>query len=556
MEFVIKTFSMFFAKTIKEMRFGRREIIGRLLTAIFFLSVCHNVGFAQTQPISEKNQTTDQKFAEIIDALASQDLARAKILVQKVLLSQPRNVTAQTLAGIVAERRNELSEAEKHFALAAKIAPQSPETRNNYGAILLRLNRKTEAAKEFAASLKANPNHRSALVNLAQIRFAENNLTAARELFSKANEHAPDIEILKALLLISLQLDEKERAFREFKEYFEVRQNLSGLPFDKNLGEALLAKKLFAEARQELEFILTNDAENVAALCLLSRVYLQQKDFSAAGQLLETAVARGINDGKVYNALSEVYQAAGFVEKAIPAMRLAIEKEPRNEAYRLRYGQLLIDSKAPAAAVIRIEEAIKKFPASPRLRLLLGMALFDLQKFNEAQTAFQSALELEPNFVPALAYLATMNADQGRFKEAIGFYERAIKTDGKSAVLRYLLADTILKLQEPDNRKVENELKQVILLDPNLALAYSTLGRLYMRQKRFDEAVINLERAVEIDANLPDALYQLGLVYARLKRGDESKIVLAKFKELNESKTKQKEVNRLELVRRLANVRF
>lgn len=538
------------------MRFGRQEIIGRLLTAIFFLSVCHNVGFAQPKPVSEKNQTSDKKLAEIIDALSSQDLVRAKTLVQKVLLAQPRNVTAQTLAGIVAERRNELSEAEKHFALAAKLAPQSPETRNNYGAILVRLNRPTEAAREFTASLKANPNQPSALVNLANIRFAENNLTAARELFGKAKSTAPDVEILKALLLISIHLDEKERATEEFKEYFEFRKNLPDLPFDKNLGEALLAKKMFAEARQELEFILEIEAKNVDALLLLSRVYVQQKDFSAAVRVLEAATARGISDGKVYNALSEVYQAGGFVEKAIPAMRLAIEKEPSNEVYRLRYGLLLIDSKAPAAAVIRIEEAIKDFPASPRLRLLLGMALFDLQKFNEAQAAFQSALELEPNFVPALAYLATMNADQGRFKEAIGFYERAIKSDGKSAILRYLLADTILKLQEPDNRQVENELKQVILLDPNLALAYSTLGRLYMRQKRFDEAVINLERAVEIDANLPDALYQLGLVYARLKRGNESKIVLAKFKELNESKIKQKEVNRLDLVRRLANVRF
>ncbi|MDQ3181655.1 MAG: tetratricopeptide repeat protein [Acidobacteriota bacterium] len=538
------------------MRFGRQEILGHLLMAIFFLSICHNIGFAQPKPFPDKNQTTDKKLAEIIDALSSQNLVHAKTLVQKVLFAQPRNVTAQTLAGIVAERENELSEAEKHFALAAKFAPQSPETRNNYGAILVRLNRTTEAAREFAASLKVNPNHRSALVNLANIRFAENNLAVARELFDKARSAAPDVEILRALLLISLQLGEKERAAEEFKEYFEFRKNLSVSLADTRLGETLLAKKMFAEARQELEFILANDAKNVDALVLLSRVYMQQKDFSAAGQILEDATARGISDGKVYDALSEVYQAGGFVEKAIPAMRLAIEKEPNNEAYRLHYGLLLIDTKAPTAAVIRIEEAIKDFPASPRLRLLLGMALFDLQKFNEAQTAFQRALELEPQFVPALAYLAVMHADQGRLKEAIGFYERAIKSDGKSAILRYLLADTILKLQEPDNRKVEDELKQVILLEPNLALAYSTLGRLYMRQKRFDEAVVNLERAVEIDSNLPDALYQLGLVYARLKRNGESKIVLAKFKELNESKIKQKEVDRLELVRRLANVRF
>ena len=537
------------------MHYGRREIFGKSLVAGFFLFVCHAVVFSQTNPVSSKYQADESKLAEIIEALSADDLTRADLLVQKFLTVQPRNVTGQTLAGIVAERRNELNEAEKRFALAAELAPQSPETRNNYGAILVRLNRPTEAAKEFAASLKANPKQPSALVNLAQIRFAANDLKSAHDLFIKANEQAPDVEILKAALLISLQLDEKERSRREFREYFAIRQNFSAALFDKTLAEMLMAKNLLAEARQELEFILARDAENVDAIVLLSRVYAEQKDFSGAGRILETA-ARGIGAGKIFFALSEVYQAGGFVEKAIPAMRQAIEKEPGNEAYRLRYGLLLIDSKAPAAAVIRIEEAIKDFPASPRLRLLLGMALFDQQKFNEAQAAFQSALELEPDFVPALAYLATMNADQGKFAEAIGFYERAIKSDGKSAVLRYLLADAILKLQDPDVRKVESELKQAISLDPNLALAYSTLGRLYMRQKRFEEAVVNLERAVKIDANLPDALYQLGLVYARLKRADESKVVLAKFKELNESKIKQKEVNRLDFVRRLADVRF
>ncbi len=522
----------------------------------FYFAVCFlssvSIGEAQTKKNNVQRETSEKLLAEASSALASEDLSRAADILQKLLSSEPRNSAAHTLAGITADRQNNLSAAEIHFAIAAKLNPGSAETRNNYGAILLRRNKKAEAAREFAASLKINPNQSSALINLAQIRFAEGDLATARELFLKAKAVAPDAEILRALIIISLQFGEKERAAQEFKEYFASPVSTK----DTTLGEMLLNKNLTSEAQKELEFILAGDADNIKALVVLSQVYLAQKNVPAAGKLLESAVARGISDGKIYLALSEVYQAAGYPENAIPAMRLAIDKDKKNESYRIRYGLLLIDSKAPAAAVIRIEEAIKDFPKSARLRLLLGMAHFTIGKSNEAQSTFESALTIEPNLVPALCYLATIYAEQGKFDEAAKIYERTIGFDAKNATLHYLLADTLLKMQNPSAERIESELKRAITLDPNLASAYAVLGRLYVRQAHWTEARAALERSVQINPKMADALYQLGLVYARLKLTEESKATLGKFKELNVSLEKQKTDDRREIVRRLANTKF
>ncbi len=537
------------------MNFRRQNLIAQILGISFYFVVCFllfvSVGEAQTNK-SNRRQTTEKMLAEAASALNSEDLARAADILQKILRFEPRNWSAHTLAGVAADRQNDSAAAEMHFAAAAKFNPAAAETHNNYGAILFRQNKKAEAAREFAASLKINPNQTSALINLAQIRFAENDFAAARELFVKAKAVAPDAEILRALVLISLERGEKERAAQEFKEYF------ASPVFTKDtiLGEMLLSKNLTAEAQKELEFIQAGDADNIEALVLLSKVYLAQKNLSAAGKLLESAVARGTTDGKIYFALAEIYQTAGYLENAIPAMRMAIEKEPNNESYRLRYGLLLIDSKAPAAAVIRINEAIKDFPKSARLQLLLGMAQFDIGKSSEAQVAFENALALEPKLVPALGYLAIIYSEQGRFAEAAKIYERTIGYDDKNALLYYLLADTLLKIQDAPQDRIESELKRSIALDANLALAYSVLGRLYVRQARWAEARTTLERGVELNPKMADALYQLGLVYARLKLTAESKATLAKFKELNVSLEKQKEEDRREIVRRLANTKF
>jgi Tfp pilus assembly protein PilF len=536
---------------------GLRKNTKVLITAIAFLCFSFYSSPAQKKNSAVDIKKTEKLLAESTAALQTGDLAKAKIIVSEILKNAPRNLTANTLAGIIADRENDLVGAEKYFASAAKVAPTAPDARNNYGAILVRLGRKKEAAKEFAASLAVNPQQSSALVNLAQIQVVEGDLTSARELFGKAKTIAPDTEILRALVMISLGLREKERAAREFAEYIAVASVATpNQARDTALAEALLAGGLTNEAKQELELIFSNEKKNAAALILLSKIFIQKKNIPAAGKLLESAVAGGLDDAKIYLALAEVYEAGGYPENAIPAMRQAIAREPKNDFYRSRYGLLLVNSKAPAAAVIRIEEALKEFPESPSLWFALGIAQFDDNKIAEAERAFEKALSIDPKLVPAMAYLGAVFVEQARYNDAVRIYEQAVKLDNKIALLHYLLGDTLLKMTDTDEKRIETALKRAAELDPNLTSAHLTLARLYVRQARWTEAANFLEKAAKIEPHRAETFYQLGRVYTRLKRTDESKTALARFKELNDSQKQQKEVDRRELVRRLANVKF
>lgn len=544
------------------MRDKREKNTKILIATIVVLCFCFSTGLAQTKPSAAANQKIENLLAESTAALQAGDFAGAKTILQRILSIAPRNSVANTLAGIVADRENDLAKAEKHFALAAKLAPGAPETRNNYGAVLLRLGRRKEAAREFTASLAANPNQVSALINLAQIRTTENNLTEARDLFGKAKTLAADAEILRALVIISLGLGEKERAAREYAEYAaatkaEAAQIGAGnKPAAVALAEALLTGGLTDEAGRELESILAVEKHNVEALVLLSKIFLQQKNIRAAGRLLESAVAGGVDEAKIYLALAEVYEAGGYPENAIPAMRRAIAREPKNDFYRSRYGLLLVNTKAPAAAAIRVEEALKEFPDSSSLWFALGIARFDDNKIPEAGKAFEKALSIDSKLVPAMAYLGAVLVEQARYADAVKIYEQTVRLNGKVALLHYLLGDTLLKIPDSDEKSIETALRRAAELDANLTSAHVTLGRLYVRQSRWTEAAASLERAAKLEPNRAETFYQLSRVYARLKRAEESKATLEKFKQLNDTQKQQKEVDRRELVRRLADVRF
>jgi len=506
-----------------------------------------------------------QLIAEGVSALERGDEKTARSLFQKALAANPRDVKAHTYLAVLADRAGHLDEAERHFAAAAKAAPQSPSARNNYGAILLRLGRLQQAAAQFEASLRLDQSQLSALVNLAQIRFTfgtPEELRKARELFERARAIAPDAGINRALLLIALRLSDKQAASGFYRDY-EAQLSGSGdaatsitPAMRAELGAALFEVGLINEAMTEFAAAVKADPANTKSIVRLAHAQLAQKDVLGAGRTLEAALARGLDEAPIYAALADIYEQNRHIENAIPAMRLAIQRDPENEAYRFRYAMLLTDTKAPAAAVIRLQEALEKFSSSPRLWFALGVAYSALHKSAEATEAFTRTLQLDPKFAPALAYLGTAYDEEGKYAEAIAYYERALAIDEKLVIVHHLLGEVMLKQSPNDTARAETHFSQATQLDPTFAPARLSLGKIYARTNRLNEAVNQFERVVALDENLAEAYYQLGRLYVRVKRPNEAQTALATFKRLSDTQKEQTQQERREILRRLAHVRF
>jgi tetratricopeptide (TPR) repeat protein len=418
------------------------------------------------------------------------------------------------------------------------------------------------AVEQFEASLRLDPRQPSALVNLAQIHFSRGGAVEwqkARELFERAYALAPDAAVARALIIVALRLKDQAAAARHYKTYATGRPAAAGpdeAPARTELGGALLEAGLVDEALAELGPAAAAAPDHVPALVLLARAHLARREVPAAGRVLESAVARGVDAAPVYAALAEVYEAAGHVENAIPAMRLAIERDPGSEAYRFRYGMLLTDTKAPAAAVIRLQEALREFPRSAKLWFALGVAHFADHKNADAAQAFEQALAWDGKLAPALAYLGMTYAELGQYDRAVTYYERALAADDRLVAAHVLAADALLKQTAADLARAETHLRRAVALEPALAPGRLALGKLYVRLNKWTEAATEFERALAAQPNLAEAHYQLGRVYTRLRRPAEAQVAFDTFKRLGDTQKEQAQDERRELVRRLANVRF
>jgi tetratricopeptide (TPR) repeat protein len=114
-----------------------------------------------------------------------------------------------------------------------------------------------------------------------------------------------------------------------------------------------------------------------------------------------------------------------------------------------------------------------------------------------------------------------------RYEEAIPCYEEVLKrTPGNPLTLNnyaYLLAEANTRLDE-----AEAMANRALAAEPNNPVYLDTLGWIYYRQGRYQQAVQLLEQAVQDAPQEPELRYHLGMAYWRRGRLPEARVELRK----------------------------
>ena len=200
---------------------------------------------------------------------------------------------------------------------------------------------------------------------------------------------------------------------------------------------------------------------------------------------------------------------------------------------------------------------------------LRGRALVDFidqpKALEGARTNFEKALQLDPNYAPALAglsmveafYYRNLDPSEAHMRLARQLAERALAIDPQLAEGHVVMAivygnmfDYIHAAEEsreavslepdnahawdqlawalgyqqpPDSVGAEKAAREAIRLQPGMFQAHYHLGRALMQQKRFPEAIAALEQAKSISPSSGTADFGLGQVY--IAQGDYDRAI-------------------------------
>lgn len=146
-----------------------------------------------------------------------------------------------------------------------------------------------------------------------------------------------------------------------------------------------------------------------------------------------------------------------------------------------------------------------------------------------AERELQRAIGLNPRYVLARYWYATLCASRLRAEESITEDERAVEVEPMSTFANTHLGWMLLDAGRT-GRAIE-QLQKAIELDPQFILAHWLLGCAYASESRHEAALAELERAVELSNRLPWMVAALAVGYAGAGRTEEARRLLEELRE-------------------------
>lgn len=130
-----------------------------------------------------------------------------------------------------------------------------------------------------------------------------------------------------------------------------------------------------------------------------------------------------------------------------------------------------------------------------------GLVNMERKDFYSAKEDFQAALQVEPELPEALFDLALAQENTRKPADAIKIYDELLKVDEKFAIAWYNRGR--LKLIQNDFKGAIKDFESSLAIETINAEAYSNIAIAYLKQKKYEEAWINMQKAAEQNSTNP-----------------------------------------------------
>jgi arylsulfatase A-like enzyme/cytochrome c-type biogenesis protein CcmH/NrfG len=144
-----------------------------------------------------------------------------------------------------------------------------------------------------------------------------------------------------------------------------------------------------------------------------------------------------------------------------------------------------------------LEEIVKEKPGYAAAFALLGNYRLNLKRFDQAESAYRSAIVLRPDLLACRMNLARALAAQSRFDEAATELQQVIDRQPDEAVPHHQLAEVLVALKRFDDAVMQYQ--QAIRISPDDVPAQIHLGQLLVKLNRTNEAIPYFETALQYE---------------------------------------------------------
>jgi tetratricopeptide (TPR) repeat protein len=229
--------------------------------------------------------------------------------------------------------------------------------------------------------------------------------------------------------------------------------------------------------------------------------------------------------------LGVVQLAAGHADEAAESLDHAAKLDPKSIDILYHRGQahLLISRDS-------YSRMFKEDPMSWRVRQVLAQSAAATDRHDEAIAEYLQAIKLAPTQSGLHEELGSQYRSVGRLQEAESAFQRELEIDPHNVLATYKLG--ILAVEQNRAQEGLKLIESAAQQKPDLIDADYHLGRAKMALNDDQGALELLKRATTRNSDAETiqlAWYQLGIVYRRLKRNDEARNAMAEYQKLKDA---------------------
>lgn len=263
----------------------------------------------------------------------------------------------------------------------------------------------------------------------------------------------------------------------------------------------------------------------------LAGVYLETGQSEAAIAVLEDLVKSNPLNIAAYDQLMQLYLRSENVEKALANAEQALILAPGDPNRYDQIVRLALDLKRFDTALTHTREAIRRFPRTPVFSFFEALALSETKRHDEAIKAFERTVIEAGNSHPDLldgdfyfSYGAA--AEQAKqYVKAAELFQKSIALDPASSARSYNYLGYMWVERNENLDEAAQLIKRALDMEPNNGAYIDSLGWLYFKQGKYQEALTELLRAAELLPE-PDAVVFEHVADAYDKLGKKTEAVL------------------------------
>jgi tetratricopeptide (TPR) repeat protein len=288
------------------------------------------------------------------------------------------------------------------------------------------------------------------------------------------------------------------------------------------LAEILSQAGLYAEAATDFEVAcrLAPARSDLFFDLALARFRIGQLDAALASAEQAKALDES---GSVESLIGDIQEKRGDSLAAVHSYQAAVTLEPAEERHRLALGLELLRHQTFDAALVVLNQAATLFPQSVRVKILLSLTYYFVDRSPDAARTLLEATQLDPNDETAARYLGeitlqdTADPDPAAVAQVCKFADKEPQSWSANVFCGGVLL-RIARESGDTSRKPEifRRLQLAVRIAPGEAIARCQLGKALEWTDDWHEARAQMEACVRLDPDSPEGHYHLSRIYRRL----------------------------------------